>query len=95
MTIRISPAISRSSAMAAATAARVIAICRRRSRAITTGGREAITPRATIASTSPNARAGSCESADSLQITLLVIGVDYQEESDLLKLEGVSLNFLD
>jgi hypothetical protein len=35
------------------------------------------------------------ETADSLQITLLVIGVDYQEESDLLKLEGVSLNFLD
>ena len=35
------------------------------------------------------------ETADSLQITLLVIGVDYQEELDLLKLEGVSLNFLD
>jgi tyrosinase len=30
-----------------------------------------------------------------LQITLLVIGVDYREERDPLKLEGVSLNFLD
>jgi tyrosinase len=33
--------------------------------------------------------------SDSLQITLLVIGVDYREDNDLLKLEGVSLNFLD
>jgi tyrosinase len=33
--------------------------------------------------------------ADSLQITLLVIGVDYQEDPDLLKLDGVSLNLLD
>lgn len=32
---------------------------------------------------------------DTLQITLIVIGVDYREERDLLKLEGVSLNFLD
>jgi tyrosinase len=32
---------------------------------------------------------------NSLQITLIVIGVDYREERDLLKLEGVSLNFLD
>jgi tyrosinase len=30
-----------------------------------------------------------------LQITLLVIGVDYREENDLLRLEGVSLNLLD
>jgi tyrosinase len=30
-----------------------------------------------------------------VQITLIVIGVDYREERDLLKLEGVSLNFLD
>lgn len=35
------------------------------------------------------------ENANTLQITLLVIGVDYEEEIDLLKLEGVSLNFLD
>ena len=30
-----------------------------------------------------------------LQITLVVIGADYAEDTDLLKLEGVSLNFLD
>jgi tyrosinase len=30
-----------------------------------------------------------------LQITLVVIGGDYQEEKELLKLEGVSINFLD
>jgi len=35
------------------------------------------------------------ESGDELQITLLVIGVDYREEHDLLRLEGVSLNLLD
>jgi tyrosinase len=33
--------------------------------------------------------------AKSIQITLVVIGVNYQEEKELLKLEGVSLNFLD
>ena len=33
--------------------------------------------------------------SDSIQITLVVIGVDYRAESDLLKLEGVSLNFID
>lgn len=35
------------------------------------------------------------ETAQELQITLVVIGADYEEEIDLLKLEGVSLNFLD
>lgn len=35
------------------------------------------------------------KTAGELQITLLVIGADYEEEIDLLKLEGVSLNFLD
>jgi tyrosinase len=35
------------------------------------------------------------ETADALQIALVVIGGDYEEEIDLLKLEGVSLNFLD
>ena len=30
-----------------------------------------------------------------LQITLVVIGGDYQEERELLKLEGVSISFLD
>jgi tyrosinase len=33
--------------------------------------------------------------SDEVQITLVVIGVDYREERDLLRLEGVSLNFLD
>jgi tyrosinase len=33
--------------------------------------------------------------ATSLQITLVVIGADYCEDSELLRLEGVSLNFLD
>lgn len=33
--------------------------------------------------------------AKSLQITLVVIGADYQEDHELLRLEGVSLNFLD
>jgi tyrosinase len=33
--------------------------------------------------------------ADSLQITLVVIGVDYQEDHELLRLDGVSLNFFD
>jgi tyrosinase len=33
--------------------------------------------------------------ATSLQITLVVIGVDYCEEDELLRLEGVSLDFLD
>jgi tyrosinase len=35
------------------------------------------------------------QTRDELQITLLVIGVDYREERDLLRLEGVSLNLLD
>jgi tyrosinase len=35
------------------------------------------------------------QTADELQITLLVIGVDYREENDLLRLEGVSLSLLD
>jgi len=35
------------------------------------------------------------EKSDELTVTLIVIGVDYREERDLLKLEGVSLNFLD
>lgn len=33
--------------------------------------------------------------AKSLQITLVVIGADYREDSDLLRLDGVSLDFLD
>jgi len=30
-----------------------------------------------------------------LQITLVVIGADYREENELLRLDGVSLDFLD
>jgi tyrosinase len=33
--------------------------------------------------------------AKSLQISLVVIGADYREEHELLRMEGVSLNFLD
>ncbi len=35
------------------------------------------------------------DGATSLQITLVVIGADYCEENDLLRLDGVSLDFLD
>jgi tyrosinase len=35
------------------------------------------------------------EKTDELHITLVVIGADYQEDTELLKLEGVSLTFLD
>jgi tyrosinase len=35
------------------------------------------------------------ETTDELRITLLVIGADYEEDHDLLKLEGVSLSLLD
>jgi tyrosinase len=33
--------------------------------------------------------------ATSIQITLVVIGADYREDRELLRLDGVSLNFLD
>jgi len=35
------------------------------------------------------------DGASSLQITLVVIGADYREENELLRLDGVSLDFLD
>ena len=35
------------------------------------------------------------EGATSITITLVVIGIDYEEDRELLRLEGVSLNFLD
>jgi tyrosinase len=35
------------------------------------------------------------DGATSLQVTLVVIGADYREDADLLRLDGVSLNFLD
>jgi tyrosinase len=30
-----------------------------------------------------------------MQITLVVVGADYEEDRELLRLDGVSLNFLD
>ncbi len=53
------------------------------------------TPRNHRINVSKTARKLLDEGATSLQITLVVIGVDYQEENELLRLEGVSLNFLD
>ncbi len=35
------------------------------------------------------------DGASSLEITLVVVGADYCEDNDLLRLDGVSLNFLD
>jgi tyrosinase len=35
------------------------------------------------------------DGATSLQITLVVIGADYCEDNELLRLDGVSLDFLD
>ena len=35
------------------------------------------------------------QEASSLSLTLVVIGADYREDHELLRLEGVSLNFLD
>jgi tyrosinase len=42
----------------------------------------------------PPAAPPKLQTGDELQITLLVIGVDYREERDLLRLEGVSLSLL-
>ena len=33
--------------------------------------------------------------ATTIQITLVVVGADYEEDRELLRLDGVSLNFLD
>ncbi|HET9183977.1 MAG TPA: tyrosinase family protein [Candidatus Angelobacter sp.] len=41
------------------------------------------------------AKALIAKGATSFQITLVVLGVDYAEDIELLRLEGVSLNFLD
>ena len=81
--------------MAPVTAAPATATCRRRARAISTvRPRNHNTPRnhrIDVTASAPRL----LRNRDSLQITLLVIGVDYREETDLLRLEGVSLNFLD
>ena len=53
------------------------------------------TPRNHRVKVSDCARRLFAEGATSLQITLVVIGADYQEDRELLRLDGVSLNFLD
>lgn len=53
------------------------------------------TPRNYRVNVTARARALVEGGATSLQITLVVIGVDYREEPELLRLDGVSLNFLD
>jgi tyrosinase len=53
------------------------------------------TPRNHRIDVTKRARALFESGASSVQITLVVIGADYREDSELLRLEGVSLNFLD
>lgn len=53
------------------------------------------TPRNHRVNVTKCAKALLAKGATLLQITLVVIGVDYEEDKELLRLEGVSLNFLD
>ena len=53
------------------------------------------TPRNHRIDVTARARALVEAGATALQITLVVIGVDYREERELLRLDGVSLTFLD
>jgi tyrosinase len=53
------------------------------------------TPRNHRVNVTARARALIEAGATTLQITLVVIGVDYREERELLRLDGVSLTFLD
>lgn len=53
------------------------------------------TPRNHRVDVTKTARRLFAAGATSLQITLVVIGVDYEEDTELLRLEGVSLNFFD
>jgi tyrosinase len=53
------------------------------------------TPRNHRVNVSKCAKALFAKRAKTLQITLVVIGADYEEDKELLRLEGVSLNFLD
>ena len=53
------------------------------------------TPRNHRVNVTKRARALIEGGATSLQITLVVLGVDYKEDNELLRLDGVSLNFLD
>ena len=65
-----------------------------RSRPFDQRGRNHNTPRNHRLDVTASARR-MLETGDELQITLLVIGVDYREDNDVLRLEGVSLNLLD
>jgi tyrosinase len=53
------------------------------------------TPRNYRVNVTKCAKALFAKGATALQITLVVLGVDYAEDKELLRLEGVSLNFLD
>jgi len=53
------------------------------------------TPRNHRVNVSKTARKLIDEGAKSLQVTLVVIGADYQEDNELLRVDGVSLDFLD
>ena len=53
------------------------------------------TPRNHRVNVSETARKLFEQGATSLQITLVVIGADYQEDSELLRVDGVSLDFFD
>lgn len=53
------------------------------------------TPRNHRVNVTKCAKALFAKGTKSLQITLVVLGVDYAEDKELLRLEGVSLNFLD
>jgi len=53
------------------------------------------TPRNHRVNVTETARKLFDQGATSLQITLVVIGADYQEDSELLRVDGVSLDFFD
>lgn len=53
------------------------------------------TPRNHRVNVSAAARRLLAENAESLQVTLVTVGADYCEDNELLRLEGVSLTFLD
>jgi len=94
--ILTTPDIWPCSATARAMAGRAIAIRRPAGRASSTcGPRSHNTPRNHRVIVTRTARRLLDDGAKSLQITLVVIGADYCAENELLRLEGVSLNFLD
>lgn len=71
------------------------AVPERRSRPYDLRPRSHNTPRNHRVDVTKKARELLEQGASALQITLVVIGADYCEDSDLLRLDGVSLNFLD